>query len=207
MQRGGGGEEQPFAAADFQFEGRAAFEGAVDEVPLVRLVGPGACVDVSAKCAVDRNYQVTVEDLRDWEAANNASLEDRIALIRTGFGRYWPDREKYLGTSETGRAAASLTTVLAVQVEVEPLEPPLERPDDAILIDRRQAAFPGMKTARDHDCRSAASSRSAYAWVGSASVGLGYPRTTTASVASGRNRPATAIAVSTRVGPKTRSVL
>jgi kynurenine formamidase len=79
----------------------------VDQVPLERLVGPGVCVDVSSKCAADRDYQVTVEDFQAWETANNASLEDRIVLIRTGFGRYWPDREKYLGTSETGRAAVA----------------------------------------------------------------------------------------------------
>ena len=77
----------------------------VEQVPLARLVGPGACVDVSRKCAADRDYQVTVEDFEAWEAANGASLEDRIVLIRTGFGRYWPDAAKYLGTSEQGKAA------------------------------------------------------------------------------------------------------
>ncbi|MEX2307881.1 MAG: cyclase family protein [Pirellulales bacterium] len=79
----------------------------VDEVPLARLVGPGACVDVLQKCEADRDYQVMVEDFQVWEAANNASLEDRIVLIRTGFGRYWPDRAKYLGTTDTGRAAVA----------------------------------------------------------------------------------------------------
>jgi kynurenine formamidase len=79
----------------------------VDMVPLKRLVGRGACVDVSHKCAADRDYQVSVEDFEGWETANKASLEDRIVLIRTGFGRYWPDREKYLGTSEMGRAAVA----------------------------------------------------------------------------------------------------
>ena len=79
----------------------------VDELPLKRLIGPGACVDVTKKCEADRDYQVAVEDLRAWEAANNASLADRIVLIRTGFGHYWPNREKYLGTSETGRSAVA----------------------------------------------------------------------------------------------------
>jgi kynurenine formamidase len=83
------------------------FEGGqtVEQVPLARLVGPGACVDVARKCAADRDYQVTVEDFEAWEKANNASLEDRIVLIRTGFGQYWPDAEKYLGTAEQGKAA------------------------------------------------------------------------------------------------------
>jgi kynurenine formamidase len=62
---------------------------------------------VSRKCAADRDYQVTVEDFEAWEATHSASLENRIVLIRTGFGRRWPDREKYLGTSDTGRAAVS----------------------------------------------------------------------------------------------------
>jgi kynurenine formamidase len=79
----------------------------VDKVPLERLMGPGACVDVSRECAADRDYQVTVEDFEAWEATHSASLENRIVLIRTGFGRHWPDRKKYLGTSDTGRAAVS----------------------------------------------------------------------------------------------------
>jgi kynurenine formamidase len=79
----------------------------IDQVPVERLIGPGACVEVSTKCAADRDYQVTVEDFEKWEADHKASLENRIVLIRTGFGRYWPNREKYLGTAEQGKAAVA----------------------------------------------------------------------------------------------------
>jgi kynurenine formamidase len=79
----------------------------VDQIPVERLVGPGACVDVSQKCAADRDYQVTVEDFEAWEKGNKTTLTDRIVLIRTGFARHWPNREKYLGTNETGRAAVA----------------------------------------------------------------------------------------------------
>jgi kynurenine formamidase len=79
----------------------------LDQVPLERLIGPAACVDVTKRCAADRDYQVTVEDFTAWEAAHKASLEDRIVLIRTGLSRHWPDREKYLGTSEQGKAAVA----------------------------------------------------------------------------------------------------
>jgi kynurenine formamidase len=79
----------------------------VDQIPLDRLIGPGACVDVMAKCAADRDYQIVVEDFEKWEADNKATLESRILLIRTGFGRYWPDRQKYLGTAEQGKAAVA----------------------------------------------------------------------------------------------------
>jgi kynurenine formamidase len=79
----------------------------VDQIPLRRLMGPGACVDVSKKCLADRDYQVAVEDFEAWEAANKATLEDRVVLIRTDFGRHWPDPDKYLGTNETGRTAVA----------------------------------------------------------------------------------------------------
>jgi kynurenine formamidase len=79
----------------------------VDELPLERLVGAAVCVDVSQKCKVDSDYQVTVEDFEGWELFNGESLDDKIVLIYTGFGSRWPDREKYLGTAETGRAAVA----------------------------------------------------------------------------------------------------
>jgi kynurenine formamidase len=79
----------------------------VEKIPVERLIGPGACVDVTKKCEADRDYQVAVEDFQKWEADNSASLENRIVLIRTGFARYWPDRETYLGTKEQGKAAVA----------------------------------------------------------------------------------------------------
>jgi kynurenine formamidase len=75
----------------------------VDQIPLDRLIGPAACVDVSANCAADRDYQVTIEDLTDWEHRHSDSLHDKIVLLRTGFDRHWPDRAAYLGTTATGR--------------------------------------------------------------------------------------------------------
>jgi kynurenine formamidase len=50
---------------------------------------------------------VTVEDLEKWEDTQKTTLNDRIVMIRTGFARHWPDREKYLGTKESGRAAVA----------------------------------------------------------------------------------------------------
>jgi kynurenine formamidase len=79
----------------------------VDEVPLARLIRPGACVDVSQKCDANRDYQVRVEDFEAWEAVNSTSLQGKIVLVRTGFALRWPDRKRYLGTAETGRAGVA----------------------------------------------------------------------------------------------------
>lgn len=80
----------------------------VDQIPLRRLIGPGVCVDVSERCAADRDYLISVEDFQAWEEKTGESLTEKIVLLRTGYGRYWPDRGKYLGTNETGKGAVAM---------------------------------------------------------------------------------------------------
>jgi kynurenine formamidase len=70
----------------------------VDEIELQRLIGEAAVIDVVEKCAAERDYQITLADLRAWEEKNGRQLIDVIVLLRTGYSRHWPDREKYLGT-------------------------------------------------------------------------------------------------------------
>ena len=79
----------------------------VNQIPLRRLIGEAAVVDVSQACAADPDYQVTVGDLRMWETTHKRQLVDVIVLLRTGFGRHWPDRTRYLGTDETGETAVN----------------------------------------------------------------------------------------------------
>ncbi len=74
----------------------------VDQIPLEQLIGPGLVVDVSEKCAANRDYQVQVEDLTAWEKRNGLFVSNAIVLLRTGFGKHWPDRERYMGTNERG---------------------------------------------------------------------------------------------------------
>ena len=74
----------------------------VDEVPLKRLCGPAAVIDITQACQADRNYQVSIEDLHRWEEEHGTSLNGHIVLLKTGFSRHWPDRKKYLGTELRG---------------------------------------------------------------------------------------------------------
>lgn len=79
----------------------------LDEIPLEQLVGPAVLVDVSGACARDRDHQVSVDDLRAFESAHGRIPDGAIVLVRTGFGRFWPDRERYLGTAERGPQAVA----------------------------------------------------------------------------------------------------
>jgi kynurenine formamidase len=83
------------------YEGGAPLE----QVPLERLIGPGVVVDATDRCLRDRDYQIQLGDLKDWEAKQGRSLNDAIVLLRTGFARYWPERRRYLGTDQLGAGA------------------------------------------------------------------------------------------------------
>ncbi len=79
----------------------------VDRIPLERLMGPAVLVDLSAECARDRDYQAGAADFARWEKAHGRIPDASIVILRTGFGKFWPDRAKYLGTAERGPAAVA----------------------------------------------------------------------------------------------------
>lgn len=78
-----------------------------DQLPVDRLIGPGILIDVSEKAGADRDYRVSVEDFTSWETEHGRIPDGSIVLLRTGFGKYYPDREKYMGTAERGAAAVA----------------------------------------------------------------------------------------------------
>jgi kynurenine formamidase len=74
----------------------------LDQVPIERLVGAAVRIDVTAQCARDRDYRVTVQDFEQWEAEHGRIPNRAIVLLDTGFARYWPSRQQYLGTELKG---------------------------------------------------------------------------------------------------------
>ncbi len=76
-----------------------------DQIPLERLIGPAVTVDVSARMEGKADYLVSREDLLQWEAAHGRMPDSSIVLIHTGWGQFWPDRARYLGTTRVGPEA------------------------------------------------------------------------------------------------------
>lgn len=77
----------------------------VDEIPLDQLMGPGIVVDVTKQCYRNPDYLISERDLKDWEQRHEKIPAGTIVLLHTGFGRFYPDRKRYLGTDQRGPAA------------------------------------------------------------------------------------------------------
>jgi kynurenine formamidase len=78
-----------------------------DAIPLTSLIGSAVVIDVSPKALADSDYQVSVQDLSAFEAEHGDIADGAIVLLHTGYDRFWPDRERYMGTAERGDAAVA----------------------------------------------------------------------------------------------------
>jgi kynurenine formamidase len=73
----------------------AHFGGAwtVDRIPVERLVRPGVCINITGK---SEDYQLTVADVKAFEAKHGAIPEGSIVMIATGWDSRWPDQKRYM---------------------------------------------------------------------------------------------------------------
>ena len=78
----------------------------VDQIPLERLIGRAIKVDVSKQAQNNPDYLISIEDLKAWETKHGTSIpEGSIVLLQSGFSKFYPDKEKYLGTTKRGEEA------------------------------------------------------------------------------------------------------
>lgn len=117
------------APSHFARDGRTA-----DQIPLSQLVAPGVVLDVTKPAAADPDYRLTAADVRDWEKRHGAIPSGAIVLLRTGWGKRWPDRKRYLGDDTPG--------------EVSRLHFPSYSKDSAeLLVRERRVSALGVDTA------------------------------------------------------------
>lgn len=70
------------------------------DIPVQKLAGPAAVIDVSAESAKNPDYLVSPTDIEKWERAHGKLQAADIVLIRTGWGARWPNAKAYLGTDK-----------------------------------------------------------------------------------------------------------
>lgn len=76
-----------------------------EQIPLERLIAPGVVIDVSRQAEADADYRLTRADIEAWEKEHGRIPPGAIALLRTGWGRRWPDRARYFGDTRPKDAA------------------------------------------------------------------------------------------------------
>lgn len=80
----------------------------VDHIPLDQLTGEAVMIDVSVNALENRDYLIDTSDILKWEEKNGIVPDDAIVLFKTGYGQFYPNREKYFGSALTGAEAIPL---------------------------------------------------------------------------------------------------
>jgi kynurenine formamidase len=112
-------------------------QATTDALPLDKLTGPAAVIDIRRSCAADRDYQLSPADIGTWEKAHGRIPAGAIVLVRTGWSGFWPDRQRYMGT--------------AAERDVRNLHFPGISPEAAKLLAERRVDGVGIDTASlDH---------------------------------------------------------
>ncbi len=73
-----------------------------DEIPVDQLTGAAVVIDVAEKCKANADYLITTEDVLTWEKLHGQIPDEAMLIFRTGYGAYYPDASKYLGTALKG---------------------------------------------------------------------------------------------------------
>ncbi|WP_327111847.1 cyclase family protein [Nocardia sp. NBC_01730] len=73
---------------------------AADELELDDLLLPAVKIDVRGQCASDRDYAITVADLRQWEERHGRIPDGAAVIAWTGWDAKWGTPE-FLGTGES----------------------------------------------------------------------------------------------------------
>lgn len=77
----------------------------LDQLDLSQLTGPAVRIDVSEMALANRDYLIDSVAILAWEDQHGLIPDGTIVLFHTGYGAFYPDREKYFGTAKTGTEA------------------------------------------------------------------------------------------------------
>lgn len=70
------------------------------EIPLDRLVGPAAVIDISERAASDPDAMLQPADIEAWEQAHGSIPAAAIVLVRSRWSQKWPDWNAYYGSED-----------------------------------------------------------------------------------------------------------
>jgi len=78
-----------------------------EQIPLENLTGEAVVIDAIDSALKNPDYLISVADIEKWETTNDKIPENAILFFKTGYGSFYPDAKKYLGTDEKGADAVA----------------------------------------------------------------------------------------------------
>jgi len=67
----------------------------VEKIPAGDLFAPGVVIDVSGQAEQSADYLLSRNDLDDWEREHGEVPQKAVVLVRTGWGRFWTNYDRY----------------------------------------------------------------------------------------------------------------
>ncbi len=136
----------------------------LDQVPLTQTIGPAAVIDFSQRAASDPNAVLSVRDIVHYETEYGRIPDGAIVVARSGWGRFWSDRKRYLGTDKPGDVAglrfpgfseeAALLLlkqreVIAIAIDTASIDPGISKtfPDHRLWLGANRSAFENLANA------------------------------------------------------------
>src|SRR5882762_2349869 len=74
----------------------------VDQIPPERLIAPLAVLDVTGPVRRNPDYEVSLEDIAQWEQIHGEIPAGAVVLARTGWGARWASIKDYRNTDKKG---------------------------------------------------------------------------------------------------------
>jgi kynurenine formamidase len=74
----------------------------VDQIPTQRLIAPLVVLDVSPNIANHPDYQISVEDIAQWERVHDQIPLGSVVIARTGWGSRWNSGRDYRNADPKG---------------------------------------------------------------------------------------------------------
>jgi kynurenine formamidase len=74
----------------------------VSQIPVQRLIGPAAVIDLTAKVADNPDYLLTIADVEEWETTSGQLTAGAWLLLRTGWETRGHSQEAFLNADDTG---------------------------------------------------------------------------------------------------------
>ena len=106
----------------------------IADLELQNLIVPAINIDVSHK--VDESYEISMQDIQDFEKKHGNIIPNSLVMFNTGWGKYWPNAEKYRNNYRFPKVSADVANYLVscdvAGLAIDTLSP--DRPNEGFAV-------------------------------------------------------------------------